>query len=200
MRTVLVAVAVAASFATFAAEPVTGPFGFTKGMTLAQLQALGKITKGAKLGQWRTETPPKPHADFDGFILIVSPTRGLCKVAAIGRDIVTNRYGSALSSAFERIDSALTNKYGEGEKYDSLYPGSIWNEPRDWMMGLAKRERSLWRYWSKTKGGTLPDSIEDMMLEAKATGTEKGYLVLSIEYTEYEECKKELDAKRDEAL
>src|SRR5207248_6486616 len=84
-----------------------GPFGFRWGMTRDQVIALvGKDAieeKYSRDDQLRLRTAPKPHPDFDGYLVTISPQRGLVKLLASGKTIETTRYGDEVHRAFEEI-------------------------------------------------------------------------------------------------
>jgi len=110
--------------------------------------------------------------------LIFSPKDGLLKIVAYGNDIKTNGFGEAVHDSFLEIRDAISQTYGQPEfTLDHVRAGSIWKEPEDWMMGLRKEERELTTVWSKN----LPNQIQDIVIEAIALSTEKGYLRLSYE-------------------
>jgi hypothetical protein len=166
------------------AQETSGPFGLRRGMTQEQvIQIVGngavKETKGDTLVLL---TVPKPHPDFELYSLIFSPTDGLLKVMAIGKDISTNGFGEAVRSSFREIRNALLQTYGKpNPDLDFVRAGSIWKEPEDWMMGLRKDERYLESAWQEEKL-PLPNQIHVIVLEAKALSTEKGFLELSYEF------------------
>ncbi len=99
------------------------------------------------------------------------------KIHAVGKDVTTNGYGEEIKSAFKTICDALTTKYGPPKNGDFLKSGSIWNEPRDWTMGLLKKERELFAVWDWSNGSG------GITLDSKAMSTEKGYVTLSYEFT-----------------
>ena len=86
----------------------------------------------------------------------------------------------------------MNDKYGSSKKYNYyLRRGSIWNEPRDWMMALQKKERTLVTYWTADEKSNLPSDIKAIALRAFALGSEKGYLKLVYEFPNFGECVKE---------
>lgn len=162
--------------------PTQGPFGLQCGMTKAQvMQIVGReAVKENKGDSLILATAPKPHSAFEEYVLIFSPDKGLLKIAAVGKDISTNGFGSEVHDAFTEIRDILSRTYGAGETHDFLESGSIWNEDRDWMMGLLKKERVLSAYWGVAS--KLPNHITAMALTAIALSTEKGYLRLAYEF------------------
>jgi hypothetical protein len=168
------------------AQDVNGPFGLHRGMTQEQvIQIVGKdAIKEAKGDTLRLHRVPKPHPAFEFYSLIFSPKDGLLKIVAYGNDIRTNGFGQAVHESFIEIRDAVAGTYGQpANTFDSVRVGSIWKEPEDWMMGLLKDERMLVSGWSKS----LPNGIQDIYIEAKASSAEKGFLVLGYEFNGWDE-------------
>lgn len=171
---------------SFSALSMAGPFGLEMGSSLADLKK--QITlKPENIGLYTTQSVPIPHPDFQLYKLIISPNHGLCKIIAFSKNISTSIYGTELVSKFSNIESALTTKYGNPKKFDNLQPGSIWNEPQDWMMGLLKRERTLSSLWTKEER-TLPDNLQAIEIKAIAASTEQAGLMLTYEFTNADKC------------
>ncbi len=169
-----------------ATSAVAGPFGLDMGMPYDVLSKSMKL-KQVKPFLYSTPSLPKGHSDFDDYRLLVTPKHGLCKVIAWSKSISTSVYGEGLSDKFEKIESAISQKYGQGKKFDFLRSGSIWNEQRDWMMGLRKNERTLAEFWTD-ESSELPDNIHVIALKAHAAGTEAGLIELGYEFKNSNEC------------
>lgn len=138
------------------AEIGSGPFGLPMGATLTQLKVVDKLVPVPNVpGSYLVRAVPKPHGAFESYVLAISETSGLCKIAAIGKDIESSSFGTEIQSAFAALDQALQEKYGNRKNFDFLRAGSIWDEPKDWMMGLLKKERVLSSYWDKEEGSVL---------------------------------------------
>src|SRR5690242_8473129 len=87
------------------AQVASGPFGFERGMTLAQLSSLlgnNTLVKSSKPYMWQTTAAPKPHPSFESYLLIISPTDGLLKVIASGLTVDTSDSGTEVRQAFEQ--------------------------------------------------------------------------------------------------
>ena len=128
-----------------------------------------------------------------------SPKDGLLLIVAFGPGIRTNGFGEAVHDSFLKIHDALSKTYGQPDgTVDRVKDGSIWAEPQGWMMGLLKEERELLALWSKSVFSTkkLPNRISGIVLEAKATSTEQGFLQLSYQFDGYDEY---LHAKNEKA-
>jgi len=181
----------------FVTEAMAGPFGLEKGMSLKDI--CGKPEKVGH-GIYKLSSVPKPHSAFEAYIVKVAPKGGLCWIQAIGKDIATSSYGIDLKSAFSEMEEKLGATYGKHETMDFLMPGSIWNEPNDWMMGLIKRERFLAAIWKKSEGSSLPSDIEQIGLIASSISCDKGYIAIEYSFTNKEACEAEMAAQEDDAL
>ncbi len=156
-------------------------FGFKAGMTKAQIVAIvgTKALTKVEGDMYTFSTAPTPHPEFEEYLCIISPEKGLLKVIALSKDIETNRFGEAVKEKFEQIQAGITKTYGNGDSFDRLEDGSLWTDPQDWMMGLLKKDRELVTYWKLT---TPQDHITIIALEAKALSMEKGYISLVYEF------------------
>lgn len=175
--------------------PAEGPFGLRPGLTTAELEA----AVGGRLAPIETATHlftaprvPRPHTAFESYALLVGPQSGLCQIRAIGIDITTGRHGLQLKSAFDDMATALSEVYGRPERIDRLLPGSIWNEPEDWTMGLVKRERFLQAEWSTASGSVLKSDLESVTLATSASSSDTGCLLLQYTFSNNAQCEAEI--------
>ena len=173
--------------------PADGPFGFAMGLTLDDMKAMTGDTPELISGtsnKYVLSSAPKPNGSFTDYVITVGNTTGLCAVRGIGGDIATNGFGMQLQSKFDDLSALLTEIYGNGDKTDSLLPGSIWKDADEWMMGLLKKDRyliSLWRGDDKP----LPNDLQTIALAANAKNSRSGYLLLEYEFTNSDECSNE---------
>lgn len=175
---------------------IAGPFGLTMGTKVADLDVSekeGRISYMAK-------SVPSPNSRFESYGLFISDQHGLGKVVAIGNTIATSVYGEGIRSEFEALRGLLNKKYGEGKLVDFLQGGSIWNEPKDWMMGLVKRERVLLAYWATKETMDLPDQIQNIGLEVRAISDEKAYVILTYEFKNWDAILEEGKRSEQESL
>lgn len=191
-------IALATALISFSALSIAGPFGLEMGSSLTDLKKQIPL-KPENTGLYTTQSVPTPHPDFQSYNLIISPNHGLCKIIALSKNISTSIYGSELINKFSNIESALTNKYGTPQKFDHLRHGSLWKEPRDWMMGLLKRERTLSSFWSNDKQ-TLPDHLQAISIEARAASTELAGLILTYEFTNTDQCLDWIKSQKNSGL
>jgi len=181
----LVLLSLLASLAVLGTEPSQGPFGLRRGMSKDEVvQAAGKVIKvdGDVI---QLATVPRPHPDFDEYFTCISPSQGLLEILANGKTIDTSVYGTELQGEFEKIRDAISMTYGPPtQNFDFLRVGSIWNEPRDWMEGLIKKDRTLSAYW-ELKG--LASRLKLIYLVAEPLSAGRGYLGLNYESEGWEE-------------
>jgi hypothetical protein len=183
-----------------ASNAVAGPFGFEMGMTLKQIE--GTPEKGPD-GLYILNNAPKPYSAFKSYVLQVAPKAGLCMIKAIGKDISTNSYGFELKSEFNKMVERLEAIYGNYIIIDLLFPGSIWNEPNEWMMSLIQKERFLGAIWHEDKGSKMSDDLIEIGLSVDVDNSKKGFLVLEYAFLNYELCEAEeaeIAIQEDEAL
>lgn len=179
-----------------------GPFGFDPGMTKQQIiDELGQnAIKEAKDDVLILDKAPLPHSGFERYGLVIDPKRGLVKLQAFGVDISTSVYGDELKDAFNSMEKSIASSYGESKRYDHLRAGSIWDEPKDYMMGLIKKERTLESFWSNNDSTILKGQVVTIDLEARALSEEQGYLVLIYEFVGFDEYHKEQKNKENQVF
>lgn len=186
-------------FIFFVGTAQAGPFGLDKGMSVeAVKRATGGTLEKRKNFVYRTTRVPKPHTEFESYTFIISPTTGLCKIQAIGKDIDNDSYGSEIQSRVERLSEQLTKTYGKpSNEFDHLLAGSIWDGASEWMMALSKNERAFVKYWTKASG--LNHGITGIELKAHGLSQSKGFVTLGYEFDDGA-CIDEMRASDAQAL
>jgi hypothetical protein len=174
------------------------PFGFRPGSSRSEvITLLGASNVEVRDTGWcLTKKAPKPHPLFENYRLLFSPKRGLVKMFAMSQNIPTSPYGAELTEMFTKVRDQLKPAYGKYESFDFLRPGSIWNEKRDWMMGLVKKERTLACFWRRETGASLDDSTVEVRLEAHGLETDMGMLTVQYEFAGF----KEVEAEQGDAF
>jgi hypothetical protein len=180
----------------FARSVSAGPFGFERGMTLAQIGEAKKIGPG----MYQVTEVPKPHSAFESYVVQIGPTTGLCWIKGIGTTVQTGAYGTQLQAGFHEMKEKLAAIYGVARVNDTLNDGSIWNEPRDWMMGLVKKERRLAAIWSTDRNKTFPAEFKTVGLFANALDGEQGFLTVEYAFSNEDACEAEIAKTEDSSL
>jgi hypothetical protein len=174
-----------------------GPFGLWMGMTVDEAGIDQPEIAPAK---YQTTKVPVPHSAFESYSLQITPKFGLSWVKAIGKDIPTSAYGFELKTGFDALEQRLSTVYGRGNRTDLLIRDSIWNESRDWMMGLLNHERYLLTEWSAEYGSSLKDSLVSIGLIATALDQSTGFLSVEYTFENSEAADAEIAAAEDTAL
>ena len=177
-------------------QAADGPFGLEMGAPKGDFE----LEQLDLPGVFVARNVPIPHSAFQQYILTFGPKSGLCLVRGVGHDIPTNSFGSQLRSAFTDLKGRLERLYGSHETVDVVLPGSIWDEPQDFMMGLLKKERFLAATWEQESGSTLKNNLASVLLAARATSHDEGYVGIEYVFNNHDACKEELMRLQDEAL
>ncbi len=183
--------------------PADGPLGFAAGLSKDEIEAMTGITLSLideKQSLYGLEKSPKPNSSFAQFALVVSPTAGLCQIRAISKDIHTSRFGYELKSSFDEMKGALTEVYGKPVLMDTLIAGSIWREPKEWMMSLRQKERYLSVAWTATSASPLKYNLSEIEMDARATSSDEGYYMLQYTFNNWNVCQSEAKAKARSSL
>jgi hypothetical protein len=188
-------------------SPSGGPFGFVRGMTKEQIiekvgkENVTKIEQDALGGcTMLLQTAPKPYSAFSGYAVDVSATEGLLNVMAIGGDIDTSEDGTELKRDYRSVQDQLQSTYGfPTTEDDSVKTGSLWQEPRDFMIGMIKKDRHLKTVWGSI-GQPANSSVQLIVLSANAKNTSTGYITLSYSFVGWIEYYDKLKANEGSAL
>ncbi|GHU12804.1 hypothetical protein FACS1894185_7060 [Betaproteobacteria bacterium] len=184
------------------ASPADGPFGFKQGLTRTDVESMvGEsitLLPGSK-NAYLLSAAPKPHNAFESYVSVIGDVPGLCVVRGIGKDITSSRHGIQLKTSFNELEATISELYGPSEKTDQLLSGSIWREPENWMMGLAKEERFLFAQWPR-KGQALKNELENITLAARAKSGDTGFLILEYSFKNNEQCSEESKSAEKSSL
>ncbi len=155
-----------------------GPFSIEMGWTYDQLVASGvQILDTPYINNNVVSflvAPEKTHPSFDCYIVRIDEKEGVYDIEAHGT-VSTNEYGTQVKESYESIKQQLVGNYDEPIVVEYLHSGSIWDEPRDWMMSLVKQERTCLSFW--TFEGRA-DCLECVTLELTAEYSNTGNLGL----------------------
>ena len=122
---------------------------------------------------------------FDFVAVSYTQSEGICIVSAF-QDTDNHSHGYKRRSVVDGLVGKLSMKYGESEKFDFLFPGSIWDEPQDWDMAIRKGERIYGYVFNAENGSELPDDIKSIAVRAETFG-----LSLTYRFSNIHRCKSE---------
>lgn len=177
----------AASLCLLSAVANAGQFGLERGESVEAIRAKVKLTE-TRPYLFEAGALPNGHPAFDDYRLLITPPHGLCKIMAFTPAISSDAYGESVQSKFSNLYGALQSKYGSNRKFDFLRVGSIWREPRDWMMGLKNKERTLAAYWDREEKSELPDDLVGIVLEVFGIDSRTAMISLTYSFSNADEC------------
>ena len=173
-----------------------GPFGLSMGASKSELDL--EPNDGTSTS-YIFQSVPVPSRHFEIYAGTVGDQAGLCNIRALTGPIDTNRFGHGLRSRFDQLQEALTERYGEPRLFDLVIPGSLWDEPRDFMMGMRREDRKLVAFWSNDDA-PLGNDLKGIMLEGKALSTTAGLVILQYDFLNADECRAESDDMKNRGL
>lgn len=139
---------------------MTAPFGIKMYSHLDELDVLGEFDDAKYI-----VTPPKPHPNFETYLVQATPNLGVVWIKAVSPLICNDAYGNLTIQAMERIRGQLELRYGPGELTDYLMFDSIWSEPRDWSNAVEANERVYSFTWEKKPHLICPSKLRQSILE-----------------------------------
>lgn len=181
------------------ASALASQFGLSQGESLAEVS---KATSLKKVEPYMYSAPALPNGNvaFDDYRLVITPGHGLCKIIAWTPSIQSSAYGDAVKDKFTALYDALNAKYGKSERLDFLRSGSIWDDPRDWMMGLVKKERYLEAVWTAESGASLSPDVQAIGLSAHGVSSSNALISLGYEFKNFNDCEAEIKAAANSSL
>jgi hypothetical protein len=188
---VAVALALTSLSSTARADIKDGPFGITMGANPTNYGCTSKDNDSF----FTCDKLPRMHPDIQMYVVQSTSKTGICWVKGMSKEVETNSYGSALQVSTDKFSEQISNTYGSYSLDDNLLPGSIWNAPEDWMMGLSKNERFYTYKWDKTTNAKLKNGIERIYAAAHALSRDSGYVGIEFYFSNYKDCK---NAEKDE--
>jgi len=175
-----------------------GPFGLAMGISLDELETT-PIPNAP--GKYVLKRVPRPHPSFESYLAQIAPRSGLCWIKAIGRDIQADSYGISVRSAYTSMRDKLASIYGQSyDEKDMLLPGSIWDEPREWMMAMKQGERHLVTFWRSRSGHKLPNDLSSMAVAATARSSHKAFIAVEYQFQNEAVCDAEINAVTDDVF
>lgn len=191
----LVAFVLLACSAVFA-----GPFGIEMGWSYDQLVASGVQIVGDPRVNNNVTTyevaPVKTHPSFDYYLVRIDEKEGVYSIEAYG-SIPTSEYGTQAKEAYENMKKQLGKSYGKPDEVEYLKSKSLWDEPRYWMMGLVKQDRTCASFWTFKN---RKDQLSIIALELTAKYTDTGRLELAYQSDKTEEILERVKASQASVL
>ena len=164
------------------------PFGF---QTNENPAAYGYCKASGLAELYTCSTAPIPHSAFDLYLLYYVDGSGLCKISALGKRINNDNYGSMSRKEADEIALEVARKYGpQTNKHDFVLPNSIWEESRDWMMGVNVKERYYGYDWEEDEGYKRVGDVEAIRVFVRAISSDSGRVVATFKLNSILRCAK----------
>ena len=178
---------------TASAQQTAHPFGLTFGTSLAEMKKLipDLVSIETKILYTATSVPT-PYPGFERYGFAITPTHGLCKVAAMGTTIEDDPYGTTTRSRFRELQDALTKKYGEPFVVDSLIADTYLKGPEYWATTLSEKARVFSAVWPKGDG-PLGFGLSGIELDAMGLSSSSTSLILTYWGEKFEACMERLE-------
>jgi len=126
---------------------------------------------------------------------------GICYVNAIGKTIENDSFGFTTKQRVDAIAKQLRQKYGvETDKGDFLFPGSIWDDPDDWMMGIRRKERIYAYLWSSKDGFKPVGEVAELAVAAQAVSGYAGLVQVGFTFKSEPQCKAIIEKSGQDAF
>lgn len=167
----------------FATSASGQAFGIAKGTDIESLSVEDDLGDGRYV-----VAVPKPHPEFDDYVVKAVPEIGVCIVRGIGQNHTNDRYGSSVRSAFGKLKSALDQRYGATETFDYLKSGALWDEGNEWVMAIHQNERYYQSSWDEDSGSELPSGLVEILMTVNTTSSDSAWIGLQYRFDNDDEC------------
>ena len=175
-----------------------GPFGLEMGTSLDSIREEFGISGEVANGMYYIlKKVPRPHSSFESYAVQVSESSGLCSINGMGIAVESSSHGVQVRARFNQLREQLEGAYGaSSEIVDRILPGSIWDEPEDFMMGLLKKERILNAEWSQPGR----NAVSKISLITVASDRSSARVSIRYELDNFTECEKEIQEAESSVL
>lgn len=179
----------------FSSNSVAGAFGLEMGKKFEDYPSVNfKKLEGTS---YQVTNIPIPNRLMEMYVVAYTENTGICFIKGVSKDIATSSYGTELNTQYNSISDALNKKYLGSytrEKTNYLQSGSLWNEPRDYMMSLITKERYIFTSW---EAKSYSSDVAQIFLAQSALSQDEGYIMLEYYGRGWDSCQEE--AKKDDA-
>ncbi len=143
--------------------------------------------------------PPNPHPNLEKYEIWHLPKQGICRITAYGYLNDDDAYGSASLTVYDKLNRALTEKYGIGENIENLRPDAIWTKERDFVMSVAQSERRHQTVWEPPTD-IDENSIRKIVLSIDAAGANMSWVELTYFPMKFEVCESDAQVGESDSL
>ena len=154
---------------------LAGPFGYEKGQVISG-EPDGQMEVNGLFYQYS----PLEFAGWEWVGAYYTPQTGVCMVRSTKLLSNYDASGEQHRLAADNLVETLTKKYGAFEKkFDYLLPGSVLDEPSDWLTAISRGERK-YEYYNM-------DPLEDDLKRINVSVEHFG-LILNYRFNNFDAC------------
>ena len=173
-----------------------GPFGIEMG---SPVSSLGNCkTKSAN--EVSCDTVPKPHPNFETFLVIHSEKTGVCAIVAIGKDMYDQGTALSMRGTIDELAGYMTRSYGPATLRDEIAKDSPHQKPIEWMTAFVNKKRTYLYRWPSAPGAKLKNNVQSIVLSLRPLNENFGYMLLRYEFTNFSACQSAIREKASENL
>jgi len=173
-----------------------GPFGLAAGMSSSALEKLGFEAVPGHPSIFKGK-PPKPVDGIDEYVVLATPTAGLCRIQAKANVPVANGTGDQVRAEVDRLASLLALRYGKHSLKGDLNDKEAYRRnPQFWMMGIQDQSILYGYTWNGAKTEKpLPNSIAVIEVTAGADSLTAGWGSMIYTFKNFDACRGENQAR-----
>lgn len=172
------------------ASAMDAPFGFRQGMPMAEIERIGPLRK-LNEHTYELRTAPRPHQDFDVYVLRVTARNGLCYVGAWTDALVDDKEGTVSRGVYKTFKAQLDRIYGPAEEIDFIEPSSPYQSPQQWLRAVEQKHRFLASYWEKAPA--MKDQVRLATLEVVGLKADRSAIYLGFDFQNKLACDHEIE-------
>lgn len=174
-----------------------GPFGITLGDAIDQHKEC-KATSDA--GFYKCDTVPRPYKGFESYFVESWPDIGICRISAFSSDTKTGDTGNELRSATDQVAYDISSIYGKNEKFNFSAATKYPDIDPYWMLHLENNDQHYAYAWSKKTHAIFKNGVEEIMVMAKASSLNSGYVLVTFWSVMHIQCVENENKERAKAF
>ncbi|MGB1027636.1 MAG: hypothetical protein ACPGYL_13835, partial [Rhodospirillaceae bacterium] len=140
-------------------------------------------------GYFKCASLPQTFHDFEKYKVTAHYRTGICEITATGRNVYSATDGTGLRAEMGKIQTRLARVFGAHRVSDFQRNESTGN----WMADLRSFGRFYRYQWYGTDAAPLPQDVDYIWLRAGAVDDETGYVILTIRFNNFKECRRLLE-------
>lgn len=174
-----------------------GPLGIKKGIPTSDLTSNLKFNPVKSNPSIFTGEAPKKLDVNAEYVAVATEKQGLCKFVAMIPITKVNSTGDQLKETADKMKDLMSMKYGDNPDKLVYFGQDVYRRNSQFFMMALKEESVAYSYsWEakKIKGG-LPYDLDNIVINISADSMDSGYVKISYEFNNFDQCQKEMKQK-----